>query len=67
MEYGAPIHWGCMAAASFILSCMTMVSWDQATAAQIYRRLVKTAASYTVSLAPLAALVYTLYMVSHNF
>lgn len=67
MEYGMPVHWGCMAAASFILSCMTMVSWDSRLAARIYIKLVKTATQYTVSIAPVAALVYTLYMVSNKF
>jgi hypothetical protein len=64
MEYGAPVHWGCMAAASFILSCMTMVSWDARAAARICRRLAGAAESYALSLAPVAALAYTLYVVS---
>ncbi len=64
MEYGAPVHWGCMAAASFILSCMTMVSWDSRAAARICKRLAGAVETYTLNIAPLAALAYALYMVS---
>jgi hypothetical protein len=64
MDYGMPVHWGCMAGASFILSCMTLVSWDPRAAARIYKRLTKAAVTYTVTLAPMAALGFTLYLVS---
>ncbi len=66
MEYGAPVHWGCMAAASFILSCMTMVSWDSRAAARIFKRLSRAAETYTLSIAPVAALVFALYVVSNK-
>ncbi len=53
-----------MAAASFILSCMTMVSWDSRAAARICKRLAGAVETYTLSIAPVAALAYALYVVS---